>query len=148
MRTKALNVELGVKDIYKYYRSKDTTTKEDKVLYDEFRRISYAINKKIAEKMLEGKFIKLPFNLGNFYIRKVRNNFKNLKFDYAHYNKTGEKVVHLNSHSNQYHAKWFWQKISCRIPGHTIYSFIPSRQNKRNLAKLMKEPGGYKKYLE
>lgn len=148
MRTKALNVELGIKDIYKYYRSNLYVTKHDKVLYKEYSKIIYAVNKKIAEKLLEGKYIKFPYNLGKFYIRKVKNNFKHLKFDYAHFNKTGEFSYHLNIHSNMYHAKWFWEKISCRIPGNTIYSFIPSRENKRALAAIMKSPGGYKRYLE
>ena len=148
MRTKALNDELGIKNIYKFYRSDEYATKGDKVLYDLFRQVCYAVNKKIAEKMLEGRTIKLPYNLGKFYIRKVKNNFKHLKYDYAHYNKTGEKVYHLNDHSAQFHAKWYWERISCRIAGHTIYSFIPSRGNKRALSKAMKQPGGYKKYLE
>jgi len=148
MRTKSLHDELGVKQIYKYYRSKDYTTKDEKELYEVFRQTCYKVNTKIAEKMLEGKYIKLPFNLGKFYIRKVKNNFKHLKFDYAHFNKTGQKAFHLNTHSNKFHAKWYWEKISCRISGNTIYSFIPSRGNKRDLAKVMQEPGGYKKYLE
>jgi len=148
MRTKSLHDELGIKDSYKYYRSNDYTTKDEKVLYDDYRKICYAVNAKIAEKIIEGKQIKLPFNLGQIFIRKVKNNFKHLKFDYAHFNKTGEKSFHLNTHSNKFHAKWFWQKISCRIPGNKIYSFIPSRDNKRSLAQVMKQPGGYKRYLE
>jgi hypothetical protein len=148
MRTKAVNAELGIKQVYKYYRSKDYTTKDEKVLYEEFKSICYAVNKRLAEKILEGNHVKLPFNLGDFYIKKVKNNYKHLKYDYGHYNKTGEKIYHLNAHSKKYHAKWFWRKINCRIPGHIIYSFIPSRGNKRNLATIMKRPDGYKKYLE
>ena len=148
MRTKSLHDELGIKNSYKHYRSNDYTTKDEKVLYDDYRKICYAVNAKIAEKMLEGRQIKFPFNLGQLFIRKVKNNFKNLKFDYAHFNKTGEKSFHLNTHSSKFHAKWFWQKISCRIPGNKIYSFIPSRENKRALARVMKQPGGYKRYLE
>ena len=148
MRTTTLNDELGIKQIYKYYRSKDYTTKDEKVLYDDFRKICYAVNAKISDKMLDGKYIRLPFNLGKFYIKKVKNSFKNLKFDYAYWNTTGKKAFHLNTHSNKFHAKWFWEKISCRISGNKIYSFIPTRANKRELAKVMKEQGGYKKYLE
>jgi len=106
MRTTTLNDELGIKQIYKYYRSEDYTTKDEKVLYDEFRKICYAVNAKIAEKMLDGKYIRLPFNLGKFYIKKVKNNFKHLKFDYAEWNKTGKKLFHLNTHSN---------KVSCKV---------------------------------
>lgn len=148
MKMTILNVKFGIKQIYKFYRSKDYTTKDEKVLYDKFRKICYAVNKRIAKKMLEGKYIRLPFNLGKFYIRKSKNNYKNLKLDYEYYNKTGKITYHLNEHSNKFHAKWFWEKISCRIPGNKIYSFIPSRQNKRDLANLMKQPGGYINYLE
>ena len=98
--------------------------------------------------MIEGKFIILPFNLGKFYIRKRKNNYKHLKLDYQYYNTTGKIAYHLNEHSNKFHAKWFWEKISFRIPGNRIYSFIPSRQNKRALANIMKQPGGYINYLE
>ena len=143
-----LNVEFGIKDLYRFYRSKDYTTKDEKVLYEDYRKICYAVNKKLAQRMLEGKFIRLPFNLGKVYIRKVKNNFKHLKFDYAYFNKTGEKAFHLNEHSDKFHAKWFWEKISCRVPGNKIYSFIPSRHNKRELSRLMQQPGGYLKYLE
>lgn len=148
MRTKSLHDELGIKQAYKYYRSNDYTTKDKKVLYDDYRKICYAVNSKIAEKLLDGKYIKLPFNLGKLFIKKVKNNFKHLKFDYAHFNKTGEKSFHLNTHSNKFHAKWFWEKLSCRIPGNKIYSFIPSRENKRALSQVMQTSEGYKRYLE
>lgn len=148
MKMTTLNVKLGIKQLYKYYRSEDYTTKGEKVLYNEYREICYKVNERIAQSMLQGKYIRLPFNLGKFYIKKVKNNYKHLKLDYAYFNETGKKAFHLNEHSNKFHAKWFWEKISCRIPGNKIYSFIPSRNNKRQLAKIMKQPGGYKNYLE
>ena len=43
-----LNDELGIKQIYKFYRSKDYTTKDEMVLYNIFRKFCYAVNKKIA----------------------------------------------------------------------------------------------------
>jgi len=148
MKKTTLNDELGIKKIYKFYRSKEYLTKDDKVLYDDFRKVCYAVNARIAEKMLEGKYIRLPFNLGKFYIRKVKNSYKHLKLDYNYFNTTGKIAYHLNEHSNKFHAKWFWEKISCRIKGSKIYSFIPTRKNKRELSKKMQQPGGYINYLE
>lgn len=145
---KPLHDRLGIREIYKYYRSENYTTKETKVLYKDFAKICALVNERIAQKMLEGKSFKFTNNLGIFYIRKRKLNFARLKFNYVHYNKTGQKSFFLNEHSNKFYAKWYWEKITCRIPGHTLYSFIPSRKNKRALAQKMKQVGGYKKYIE
>lgn len=148
MKMKPLHDRKGIKDIYKYYRSDNYATKEEKVTYKDFTEVCYKVNALLAERMLEGKYFKLPLGLGKFFIKKRRLNFDSLKFDYAHYNKTGQKAFFLNEHSNRFYAKWFWEKISCRVAGNSVYSFIPARTNKRALANVMQTPGGYKRFLE
>lgn len=148
MKTKPLHDRLGIREIYKHYRSENYITKETKVLYKDFTTVCANVNKRISEKMLEGKSFKFPNNLGIFYIRKRKLNFDKLKFNYALFNKTGQKSFFLNEHSRKFYAKWYWEKIACRIPGHTLYSFIPSRENKRALAQVMFQANGFKKYIE
>lgn len=148
MRMKPLHDRKGIKEIYKYYRTEEYISKLNKLTYKDFANICYKVNSLISERMLEGKYFKLPFGLGKFFIKKRRLNFDKLKFDYAHYNKTGQKTFFLNEHSNKFYSKWFWEKISCRIAGNSIYSFIPTRTNKRDLASVMQTSNGYKRFLE
>jgi hypothetical protein len=132
--------EKGLKDFYNLY--------EGELTYNEFAKILKKVNKVIAVEILKGISIKFPMRLGTFCIKKVKNNYKHLKFNYHVYNTTGVKTYHLNEHSKEFHGKWFWERILCNIIGHKRYCFIPSRGNKRALAKVMKTEGGYKLYTQ
>ena len=101
----------------------------------------------------------MPYKIGRLRIRKYKPKIKinedgtldksKLFVDYANTNKlwstnkeakkNKKLVFHLNDHSNGYQHRWFWEKRESNIPNHSAYCFLPSRLNKRTLAKALKD---------
>lgn len=126
--------ERGIYDLYKYY----SQTIKDPVEFTIFREIIFTHNKMMADEIIrQGSNVRLPNRLGYFRIRKTKMNYKSLKFDYGTYNKTGVKAYHLNEHSDDFRARFLWNKAKCIVKGKRPWSFTPSRENKRAVSKVM-----------
>jgi len=126
--------ERGIYDLYKYYKS----VVKEPLEFRTFRAVCFANNRLMAEEIIEkGSNLRLPNRLGYLRIRKTKMNYKNLKFDYSTYNKTGVKAYHLNEHSDDFRARFLWNKAKCIVKGKKPWSFTPSRHNKRAVAKVM-----------
>jgi hypothetical protein len=124
--------------------TEDNLTAVSKKLYKE---VCYAFNKELAKLLIqEGVVWKLSNKLGYLGIKRRKMKFQVPKLDFGEYRKTGVKTYHLNTHSNEWYSFCHWQKKDCRIKGKSNYQFILSRDNKRNLAKLMQQEDGYKIY--
>lgn len=137
--------EKGLKDMYAYYLVKAKSP----VTYKEYVQICTAHNKLLMELVLYySANIRLPHRLGYLRIKKTKMNYKYLKLDYGTYNKTGEMVYHLNEHSDDFKARFLWEKSKCVVKGKRPYCFQPTREHKRSLAEIMKSPGGHKIFSE
>lgn len=130
-------------DIYKHYKNINENPVSKKVFMEVLTAINIEFMRQIIE---EGKEIRMPY-LSTLCITKNKN-IKKETFDYEHFNLTGEKRNYTNEHSDGYRAKFRWKKSGCKIPGKTVYSFKPARDNSRNLAKEMKKFNGHSKYIE
>ena len=51
-----------------------------------------------------------------------------------------KRVYFLNNHSDGYRYLWYYSTYRSALPNKSLYRFIPSRDNKRNLCKLIKDP--------
>lgn len=103
------------------------------ILIDYFKYIRDAI-------MLECKEVKLPCRLGTLSIVKHQpKEFtgKSLRWDWKATKESGKPVYLLNEHSDYYKYRFFWSKQNCLLTNKSKYQFIASRQNKRDLAKLI-----------
>lgn len=103
------------------------------ILTDYFKYIRDSI-------MLDCKEMKLPCRLGTLQIVKHQpKEFtgKSLRWDWKATKETGKPVYLLNAHSNYYKYRFFWSKKGCLLTNKTKYQFVASRQNKRDLAKLI-----------
>jgi hypothetical protein len=137
--------EKGLKQIYDFYLS---STKSP-VTYKEFAIICKQHNKLFMEYVLDkAANMRLPFRLGFLRVKKTKMDYKHMKLDYGTYNKTGQKVYHMNEHSDDFKVRILWEKSKCVIPGKRVYCFQPTRDNKRKLASIMKADKGHNKYLE
>lgn len=115
----------------------------------QYKQICYEFNKLLADKILYEMFeLKMPYRLGSLRIKKVKTPLNKLSMDFETYNKSGIRIMHLNEHTKGYHARWFWHKKICNIVNHTVYSFLPTRDNKRRLATYVKETSPQIKYFE
>lgn len=92
------------------------------------------------EVMLHSKEMKLPCRLGTLQIiksRPVTYTSKSLSFDWKATKELGKCVFLLNEHSNGWKYRFYWSKSNCIIPNKTMYMFVATRTNKRDLAQLI-----------
>lgn len=150
-KNKIQNV-LTLKHSYQYYIKDIDENSKYAVDYKTYRKICEEFNKELSNELLEGYFFKMPYRLGTIRIKKRKIDFKNLKPDFGLFNNTegGLKNKHLNEHSDNYYCKYHWNKrYATIIKNRALYSFVPTRANKRALAKIIKsEPLQINKYFE
>ncbi len=119
-----------------------------KINKKDYKKVLKFFNKKLCKAVLEGHRIVLPARLGKIRIKKLKTSTKRLRYDYGHYNKTGQKLYHLNEHSDGFYGRWFWMKASMSISGQSAYSFEATWTNKRAISSVMNEKGGHKRFME
>ena len=134
-------------DAHKHYVERQQHKKKKDLSLKEFKAITYMCNKLIVEAALKGLHIRLPFKMGLLKIVKRLGNPENLKLNYKHYNATGEKLYHLNEHSDGWYGRWDWTKYGL-VSNIVCYSFIPSWDNARACSKAFFEKNGYKRFSE
>lgn len=132
---------------YKKYIELDTVYDVD---FKTFKEIVSDYFKYIRDEvMLNCKEFKLPCRLGTISIVKhlpKQYNGQSLRWDWKATKEAGKPVYLLNEHSNYFKYRFFWSKKNCLLTNKSRYQFVASRDNKRNLAKLIK--GNLKDYPE
>ena len=158
--TGKVETHYGRPDMYKHY-TKVTAGKRDMydVSFSDFSKVLNKFNKDICSLILEDayEFI-LPKRLGIIRIKKYKPKLKlddegNLKTKYlpVDWKATNElwatnekakdekkRVYYLNNHSDGYRYLWYYSTYRSALPNKSLYRFIPTRSNKRNLASLIK----------
>ncbi len=133
---KRVETHYGIRDIYSHY--KESVVEGLQKSYSVFASVLRDANITIVNELLLAQEIKFPNTLGYFRIKKSKMSFKDtntLKINWKLTKETGHKVYHTNDHRNNYKYKFYWHKQ--RLVGVRPYSFIPSRGNKRALAKIL-----------
>jgi len=128
---------------YKFYKDKYGDD-IDKATY---RAVCCAFNKEVINQALEGKMVKLPHRMGSIWVKKYQIDPDNPPIDLNESKKAGKVIYHLNFHSDGYTARWAWSKRNNLVTNLIYYSFHATRANSRALAKIMKDPGGHKRYF-
>lgn len=143
---KKIQNSLTLTQIYQYYKKDLDTESKYNIEYKTFRAICKEYNQIMMSLIIDqGYFFKLPYKLGLIRIKKNKPNLNKtkLKPDFGLYIKSEGKFKnkHLNEHTGGYYCRFYWSKINALIVNKGPYSFIPTRQNKRYMAKLLKEGG-------
>lgn len=141
-KNKIQNV-LTLKQSYEYYIKDLSESSKYHIEYNIYRSICEDANKMLIEELIDGFFFKMPYRLGILRIKKHKINFKNLKFNYPLYKESEGEIKNkfLNEHTGGYYCLFYWNKQECVVRNKTAYCFIPTRTNKRALAKQLKEKG-------
>ena len=136
----------NLKDMYEEYLQEVEEGSPYHVTYQQYRGICENFYKEMMGKVLDhAAEFKMPYNLGKIYVDKKKvspGNKKRLGIDWDLTNKYGKFIYHLNEHSRGYKYIFIWEKKTYRTKNKNLYKFIPSRTNKRRLAKLIKS-GNY-----
>lgn len=146
---------LTLTQIYQYYIKDIDNNSKYNIDYKLFRKICEEFNKSISSLIIDsGYFFKIPYRLGTIRIKKGKVNVtsKSLKMDFGLLNSSDGKYKnkHLNEHSGGYYVRFHWNKLDMIIKNKSLYSFIPTRFNKRALASIVKQDGVFQinKYFE
>lgn len=131
-----------ITDYYLSYKDYIEEGTQYDVDYTTFRNIVTDYFKHIRDEvMLNSKEIKLPCRLGTLQIVKHQPKEytgKSLRWDWKSTRELGKPVYYLNEHSGYYKYRFFWSKQDCIIPNRIKYMFVASRENKRDLCKIIK----------
>lgn len=86
----------------------------------------------------EGKIMNLLGRFGEISIRKYPSNPKILQYDYKSSKELNKPVWYFNEHTNGYRYKFYWNKSKLLVKNCTKYQMVFTRENKRHLAKILK----------
>jgi len=134
----------GTMKCYKHYCRQCDKFNKTPLEYKEWRAIVLEANELLADKILEGKHIKLPFLLSSFLIAEFKqkvikkNKRLNLPIDWQKTKELGTYVYHTNSHTNGKLLKFFWHKSDASFKYKEIYAFKVVRKVSRAIAPLQK----------
>ena len=121
-----IKITFGLPQFYEEY-IKDIP--EDSKFY-----ISKALYRYIVEKywaavrdyvIYEHGVFKFNRYLGSIRVKRMVTRTKSLKYNYSHYLKTGEKIYHLNEHTNGFYFKFYW--AGGLYKNKKIYKFTANR---------------------
>lgn len=132
-----------LKDSYKFYTEELTEGSAFHVEYATYKNVCVDFNKMICKYILEeaGEF-ELPYRMGTLRIKKTKMDYSNknhMRPDWKKSKELGKKVYHLNDHTGGFRYRWAWNKSNVVTVGKRLYSFYPTRTNKRTLASLLKD---------
>jgi len=128
------------KDIYKDYISSIDINSQYYVTYKEYVDICSLFYKLISKKIIdEGIKFKLPFSLGDVYVLKTKTKYNSkMPIDWLLTVKEGKRIYNFNEHTAGFSYKFFWTK-PYRVVNKFTYRLVFTRQNKRYLAKVIKQ---------
>jgi hypothetical protein len=123
---------IGFQDLYDLYCN--STKQKDRLTVNEVHKIIYTLNTRIVDEILDGKILKLPYQLGTLRIRKVKMNFKK---QIIHSNRImiqeGKKEIITNAHTNFHYFRWQWKCNKEQFTKSQYFMFLPTRENKAKL---------------
>ena len=136
------------KDAYRDYppgfNMKDPLYCDSKTYVTVCREFNKLFSKEIMET---GYKYKLPYFFGDISITKCKlPSLYGRSVDRVLSKEYKKTIYHNNEHSFGFYARWKWKKGN--LPNGSVFKFIPSRRNKRALAKLIKEDNQINKYIQ
>ena len=130
-----------LKDMYReYIKDKEKGSPYD-ISYNTFVDICEQFYKGVAEHVLNGGIYMLPYRMGNISIVRVtpkKLDKRTLPIDWQKTVELGKQVFQLNDHSNYDKFRFHWSKKNCNVKNKSGYRLVFTRDNKRELARIIK----------
>ena len=127
--------------IYDMYKPFVNENIDVEVSYSDFKTVLDSCNKFILETLQNSsEGFKMPYGLGYLIIVKYlpkEYSSKSLSYDYKTSKQLNKKIYYLNEHSNGYKYRLYWSKLPKTFSDRYKYQLMFTRENKRNLAKLI-----------
>ena len=127
--------------IYDMYKPFVNENIDVEVSYSDFKAVLDSCNKFILETLQNSsEGFKMPYGLGYLIIVKYlpkEYSSKSLSYDYKTSKQLNKKIYYLNEHSNGYKYRLYWSKLPKTFSDRYKYQLMFTRENKRNIAKLI-----------
>ena len=125
-----------------FIKTRDNSVSRE-IKLPEFKKIMIELYDRMADVVIDGKEIALPCNMGNILVNKrVEDNRR--PADYGESKKQGKIILEYNSHTDGYRFSIRWRKGRPAAAILNGYQFKASRLLARELAKRLKNGGGYR----
>ena len=149
----------SVKEAYSHY--KKSLPEKEILNSSDYRKLINSFNSFLMKNVLQGVEITLPCRMGRMGIQGIqqnirvdeKGNIKGTRIDWkatkdlwAKDSEHAQKktlVYFFNEHSDGIKYSFKWIKNNVPVQNKNFYTFIPSRHNKRTLAKLIKGGAEY-----
>lgn len=149
----------NIKDAYNYYKKNKITG--EVISLTDYRKLMNEFNTFLMKEVLSGNEIILPCRMGRVSVQGVhqnirvddKGNIKGTRIDWkstkdlwtrdSEHAKKKTLIYFFNEHSDGIKYSFKWSKNNVPVQNKNFYSFIPSRHNKRTLAKLIKSGAEY-----
>lgn len=132
-----------IKDYYKAYINSVVDNPLYCIDYTTYRAIINDYLKFISDQVImKSREFKLPSRLGSLFVFKrmpAKYEFKYLRVDFSATKEYGKAILHLNEHSDGFNYRFRWQKSDAYVKNQKMYEMVMTRQNKRLLARAIKE---------
>ena len=127
--------------IYDMYKPFVDENIDVEVSYSDFKAVLDSCNKFILETLQNSsEGFKMPYGLGYLIIVKYlpkEYSGNSLSYDYKTSKQLNKKIYYLNEHSSGYKYRLYWSKVPKTFSDRYKYQLMFTRENKRNLAKLI-----------
>ena len=131
-----------LRDIYEFYCTEHSSNRLYDVPWSVYVQIANEFYKEIVNGIIEkNRTFRMPFRLGEFFILKEKidlNKLNSRAIDWEKTNRYGKIIYHLNEHTDGYKYSYQWDKKDTKLPNLYFYRLVPTRTNKRRLARLIK----------
>lgn len=152
-KKKIRTVDYNLKDVFAYYKGIVKTA----VNYATFSKVIKSFNKHFVNELYDGAYLTLPHKLGDIFIIKYKPVYKFSESNELNnhgqvgmidYKATKElwvahpelahkqRVFYSNEHSDGFKFKIKW--LPGKVRNKAVYTFIPAKSLKRNLAKYIR----------
>lgn len=136
----AFTKDIGLKNFYDRYCERSILKGREPKSYKVFSNVIKSFNKKFRHELIyNSQVIKLPYYMGDMYIKKFINNYtednKHIwRVNYIESKKTG-KIVYFG---DKYGYTFKWHKKDCKVKGKRWFKFKPCRAASRMIADAIK----------
>jgi hypothetical protein len=131
-----------IQDTYKHYLNKYPEGSIYYLKYSEYRDITTSYFKYLSDKLVnKSSTVLLPFRLGEITVYKHKPVYKSLKkmiMDWDRSKELNKQVRNFNDHTNGFVYRFHWDRRKNQLENKTSYVFVASRENKREIARLIK----------
>lgn len=163
-----------LKHIYKMYVAKKEEKNQTPLIESKFKGVAYSFMKGLSDLILKEAFeYKIPARMGYLRIRSSKLKYKirdgriipkkgiinwgecrklwyemnpGLTLKEIKLIKDKPIIFYTNEHTNGEVYRWYWDKHTCMVPRHTIYTFEPVKQNRIKLGEISNDDNFECKY--